>query len=153
MYRFNETSNTSQLVSEEERFNSSEYTSNESIKIHVQDVMKLNQLYRFAARAVNAFGISEISALSDAILLNVSRRFKLSVVANQPCVTPLNALCNANVLRTIIMIPLLRANNKSCGHPTDTRWHRSLLGIPAHRWFRAPAGRDLSQRGQRWSHA
>ena len=91
MYLFNSTDNSSQLVSEEERFNSSEYTNNESVKIHIEDVMKLNQLYRFAARAINVFGVSEISALSDAILLNVSGNYahlechKLSKYCSHEC--------------------------------------------------------------------
>ena len=72
VYLYNETSDSIQLVSEEERFNNSEYTSDESVKVHVEDVMELNHLYRFGARALNAFGMSEISPLSDAILLEVS---------------------------------------------------------------------------------
>ena len=69
---FNTTDNSSRLVSEEERFNSSQYTSNESITINIEDVVELNRFYSFAVRAVNMFGESETSALSEPILLNVS---------------------------------------------------------------------------------
>ena len=72
IYTFNSTDNTSQFVSEDVRFNSSEYRSGESIVVHVEDVMELNQLYQFAVRAINMFGVSEISDLSDPVLLNVS---------------------------------------------------------------------------------
>ena len=69
VYTFNSTDNTSQFVSEDVRFNSSEYRSGQSIVVNVEDVMELNQLYQFAARAVNMFGVSEISDLSDPVLI------------------------------------------------------------------------------------
>ena len=110
VYLFNSTDNSSQLVSEEERFNSSEYTNNESVKIHVEDVMKLNQLYRFAARAINVFGVSEISALSDAVLLNVSGNY-----GHLECHKPMYALFLFMSVQECVLtsfLPFFRANHK-----------------------------------------
>ena len=73
VYTLNSTDNTSrQFVREDVLFNSSDHISGESVVVHVEDVMELNQLYQFAARAVNMFGVSELSDLSDPVLLNVS---------------------------------------------------------------------------------
>ena len=61
----------SELISEEERFNSTQYSDNEPIMLYIDDV-ELDQFYCFAAKALNMFGMSEISPISDPILLNVS---------------------------------------------------------------------------------
>lgn len=72
VFTFNSTDNSTVLTSEDERYNSSEYTNNESVLVNINDIMELNQLYQFAAIAVNIFGASDISPLSDPVLLNVS---------------------------------------------------------------------------------
>ena len=78
VYTLNSTDNTSrQFVREDVLFNSSDYISGESVVVHVEDVMELNQLYQFAARAVNMFGVSELSDLSDPVLLNVSGSYMI----------------------------------------------------------------------------
>lgn len=76
IYTFNSTDNTSRSDREDERFISPEYRSGESVVVHVEEVMQLGQLYQFAARAVNMFGESEVSDLSDPVLLNVSGKNK-----------------------------------------------------------------------------
>lgn len=76
VFRFNSTDNTSERVSEDVRFTSTEYTSNQSVVVHVEDVMELNQLYQFAARAENMFGVSAVSDFSVPILLNISGYYR-----------------------------------------------------------------------------
>ena len=71
-YIFNSTEDRFEFSREEERFTSSDYTNNQNVLVHIEDVMELNQRYQFAARAVNKFGASAISSLSDPVLLNYS---------------------------------------------------------------------------------
>ena len=43
--------------------------------VHVEEIMELGVLYQFAAQAVNRFGRSDTSDLSEPILLNVSGKY------------------------------------------------------------------------------
>ena len=73
VYVLNSTDNTSTLRRTEELPNST-YRSGDTVMVHVEEIMELGLLYQFAAQAVNRFGRSERSDLSEPILLNVSSK-------------------------------------------------------------------------------
>lgn len=72
VYRFDSRDNSTEFVREvEEGLAYPEYESGDTVIATVED-LELETEYQFAARAVNTFGTSQVSNLSNPVLLNVS---------------------------------------------------------------------------------
>ena len=75
VYVLNSTDNTSSTLRRTEELPNSTYRSGDTVMVHVEEIMELGVLYQFAAQAVNRFGRSDTSDLSEPILLNVSGKY------------------------------------------------------------------------------